>query len=66
LTTDHFDRPYDGTSTPLYSYTPVETTVNATEPDLDYHWHVHDLAQDCVNQGGVSKMRMIQPPARAD
>jgi hypothetical protein len=66
FTTDHFDRAYDRESTPLHGYTPVETTVNAAESDLDYHWHVHDLAQDCVNQGGVSKMLMIQPPARAD
>lgn len=57
---------YDGVSTPLHHYTPVETTVNAVEPDLDYYWHVHDLAQDCVNQGGVSNVRMIQPPARAE
>jgi hypothetical protein len=53
-------------ATPLHSYTPVENTVNATEPDLDYHWHVHDLARDCVNQGGVSNVVMIRPPARAD
>ena len=36
--------------------------MNATEPALDYYWHVHDLAQDCVNQGGISNVLMIQPP----
>jgi hypothetical protein len=66
LTTDNFGNTYDGTSTPLHRYTPVETSVNAEEPDLDFHWHVHDLAQDCVNQGGISNVLAIQPPARDD
>lgn len=66
LTTNNIGFTYGGVSTPLHSYTPVETTVNATEPDLDYHRHVHDLARDCVNQGGVSNLLMIRPPARAD
>jgi hypothetical protein len=57
---------YDGVSTPLHRYTPIEMTVNAVEPALDYFWHVHDLAQDSVNQGGISNVRMIQPPARGD
>lgn len=66
LTKDNFGHTYDGVSTPLHRYTPVETTVNATEPALDYYWHVHDLAQDCVNQGGISNVLMIQPPDRDD
>jgi hypothetical protein len=64
LTKDNMGFPYDDVSTPLHRYTPVETTVNAVEPDLDFHWHVHDLAQDCVNQGGVSNVLMIHPPPR--
>ncbi len=62
LTTDNQGFTYDGVSTPLHRYTPVETTVNAVEPALDYYWHVHDLAQDCINQGGISNVRLIQPP----
>ena len=65
-TKDNFGFAYDGVSTPLHHYTPVETTVNAIEPDLDYYWNVHDLAQDCVNQGGISNVLMIRPPARED
>lgn len=64
LTTDNHGFTYDGVSTPLHRYTPVETTVNAAEPALDYYWLVHDLAEDCVNQGGISHVRMIQPPER--
>jgi hypothetical protein len=66
LTMNNLGFTYDGASTPLHSFSPVETTVNATEPDLDYYWHVHDLAQDCVNQGGISNVLMIQPPPRKD
>jgi hypothetical protein len=40
--------------------------VTATEPASDYHWHVHDLAQDYVNQGGISNVVMIRPPVRQD
>ncbi|MFG1858408.1 helix-turn-helix domain-containing protein [Actinomadura geliboluensis] len=64
LTKGHFGYAYDGDSVPLHCYTPVETTVNAVEPALDYHWHVHEFARDCVNQGGVSNVLMIQPPER--
>lgn len=66
LTTDTQGFTYDGVSTPLHHYTTVETTVNASEPDLDYFWHVHALAQDCVNQGGISNVLMIRPPDRDD
>lgn len=66
LTTENFGAIYDGVSTPLHRYTPVETTVNATDPATDFFWHVHDLAQDCVNQGGISNLRLIRPPERAD
>jgi hypothetical protein len=64
LTTNNLGRTYDGVSTPLHRYTPIETSVNAEEPDLDFHWHVHDIAQDCVNQGGISNVLIIQPPPR--
>lgn len=64
LTLNNSGQAFDGVSTPLHQFTPVETTVNAREPALDHFWHVHDLARDCVNQGGVSNVRMIQPPAR--
>jgi hypothetical protein len=53
---------YDGVSTPLHRYTPVETTVNAGASDSDFHQHVYDLAQDCINQGGVSNLLLIRPP----
>jgi hypothetical protein len=56
----------DRASTPLHLYTPVETTINAAEPPLDYYRDVHDLALDCVNQGGIPALLMIRAPARDD
>ena len=61
-TIDNFGRYCGGVSVPLHRYTPVEPTVNASEPDLDFYWHVHELAQDPVNQGGVSNLQLILPP----
>lgn len=54
----------DHLSIPLHVYTPVDTTLNAAGPALDYYWDVHDLALDCVNQGGIPDLLMIRPPAR--
>ncbi|GIF64141.1 hypothetical protein Ais01nite_21760 [Asanoa ishikariensis] len=53
----------DRTSIPLHRYTPVESTVNAAEANPEFHRHVHDLALDCVNQGGVSDVCLIRLPA---
>lgn len=64
LTKDNMGFTYDVVSVPLHRYTPVETTVNATEPAADFFWRVHDFAQDCINQGGVSNVLLIQPPDR--
>ncbi len=64
LTTDSQGHTYGGVSTPLHRFTSVETTIVATAPYLEYFGHVHDFAQDCVNQGGVTHVRLIRPPAR--
>lgn len=66
LTQDNMGHTYRDASTPLHRYTPIETTVNAQESQADFFWHVHDLAQDCVNQGGISNVLLIQPPTRED
>ena len=57
---------YKGSSIPLHRFTPVRTTINAAASDFDYHWQVHDLAQDCVNQGGILNLLLIEPPERDD
>lgn len=58
------DRIYDGASIPLAHYTPVTTTVLADAENLDYYWQVHDLAEDCINQGGIPDVQLIRPPDR--
>jgi hypothetical protein len=54
----------DDESIPLHRFTPVETSVNAQEPDLEFYWHVHDFALDCLNQGGLANVSLINPPDR--
>jgi hypothetical protein len=66
ITVDNMGFPYSDVSTPLHRYASVHTTVNAIEPAVDFHGHVRDLAQDCINQGGISNVLLIQPPARED
>ncbi len=36
----------------------------AAETDLDFHWDVQDLAQDCINQGDISNLQLIHPRQR--
>lgn len=55
----------DGSSVPLRRYTPVETTIDATENSADYYRHLHDLATDCINQGGITETTMIPAPPEA-
>jgi hypothetical protein len=62
LTKDNFGHPYEGVSTPLYRYTPVETMVDAVGSTPDFHRQVHYLAQDCLNQGGISNTLLIRQP----
>jgi hypothetical protein len=57
LTKDNMGFTYDGVSLPLRRFTPVETTINAAAPALDFCWLVHDFAQDCVNQAAGKLLR---------
>jgi hypothetical protein len=64
LTKDDMGFTFDGVSTPLQRYTPVESTINAVEAAPDFLEHVRGLAQDCLNQGGISNLLIIGPPGR--
>ncbi|MGW4087014.1 AlbA family DNA-binding domain-containing protein [Streptomyces sp. NPDC004822] len=57
---------YSDASIPLHRYTPVEATINAQASEADFHRYVHDFAQDCVNQGGISNLRLIERPPSSD
>lgn len=61
-TTDGMRFSYSGGSIPLAQYTPVEVTVRADAEATDFFQQVHDLALDCVNQGGIANVQTISPP----
>lgn len=63
-TTDGMNYPYSGSTIPLPQYTSVEVTVRAAAEANDFYWQVHDLALDCVNQGGIAEVKTISPPDR--
>lgn len=44
----------------LAQYTPVTSTIRAETDDADYHQQVRTLAEDCINQGGITELRVIQ------
>lgn len=62
LTVDWSGQTYDGTSTPLRKYTPVRTTIYATGPADAFHEDVYRLAEDCVNQGGITHLHVVSAP----
>jgi len=55
--------PYSGGTIPLAQYTPVEVTVRANADSRDFYQQVHDVALDCVNQGGIAHVQTISPPS---
>ena len=62
LSVDELGYVNSSVTVPLHRYTPVETTMNAVAPLDEFAALVHDFVMDCVNQGGVSTLRRIQPP----
>jgi hypothetical protein len=58
-TVDQSGHRYDGTSIPLVRYTSVSATVAADASDAEYGQRVYEIAEDCINQGGISSIRMI-------
>lgn len=62
LTVDNSNRVFDGVSTPLRRFTSVEVSVNAQASNTEFHRSIYELARDCVNQGGISNLRLIAQP----
>lgn len=62
LTVDGMGFTYDGVSTPLSTFTPVRSTIDAAAPDAEFHQQVFELAEDCVNQGGIAYLHVITKP----
>lgn len=58
-TTDQMRRPFLDNSLPLTRYIPVTTTVRTADNDSDYLQQIRTLAEDCINQGGLTLLRAI-------
>lgn len=63
-TVDGRGQRFNGSTIPLAVFTPVTMTVVGDAPPLDFYWQVYDLAEDCINEGGISAVRLISPPPR--
>jgi hypothetical protein len=50
-------RPFTDTSIPMHRFTAVEATVTAADDEQYFH-QVRALIQDCVNQGGITNLRI--------
>ncbi|WP_082072506.1 AlbA family DNA-binding domain-containing protein [Microbacterium azadirachtae] len=63
LTVDGTGHVYDGVSTPLRRFTPVRANINAAGSDEDFHLGVFQLAEDAVNQGGITYLHVMTKPS---
>lgn len=62
LTVDNFGQPYDGVSTPLGKFTQVQLTMNAAVAEDAFRRQVYELAEYCINQGGITYLHEITMP----
>lgn len=62
LTVDGHGFTFNGVSTPLPAFIPVQSTIDASASEIDFHRQVFELAEDCVNQGGITYLHVISPP----
>lgn len=51
---------YAGRSIPLRRYSPVRTTLSPAMPTGDFQREVSTLAEDCINQGGLTELAVIK------
>ena len=55
---------FTDTSIPMHRFTPVEATATAADDEQYFH-QVRALIQDCVNQGGITNLRITDLLTRA-
>tara|TARA_R110002051_G_scaffold60578_15_gene111103 strand:- start:4344 stop:5588 length:1245 start_codon:yes stop_codon:yes gene_type:complete len=63
LDVDGMIRTYVGTSTTLRRFVPIRSTINAAGSDESFHREVFRLAEDCVNQGGITSLNIMMEPS---
>lgn len=62
FTVDSHGTLYTDISIPLFRYSPVLSTLVADASDASYQRQVYGLAEDCVNQGGITVLRKVKLP----
>lgn len=62
ITTDGSGWLYRDVSTPLHHFSPVELTFDARAEHRAYYQTVYELAEDLINQGGVSNLQLMDTP----
>lgn len=62
LTTDGHGRLYKDASTPLHHFSPVELAFDAGTDHQTFYQVVYSLAEDLINQGGVSNLQLMHTP----
>lgn len=65
-TVDQSGFPFDGVSTPLAAYSRITATVLSDAEPNAFNRQVFEIAQDCVNQGGISNLTLISAPSPDD
>lgn len=40
----------------------MSPTIDAAAFDEEFHRRVYELAEDCINQGGITHLHMIEKP----
>lgn len=53
---------YEGRSIPLRRYSPVTTTMTPAVSQADFQRQVRMLAEDCINQGGLTELIVVKEP----
>lgn len=61
-TVDGMGFKFTDNSTPLAQFTPVTASVTADAAPRDFKQQVHNLAEDCINQGGITYVHLIKLP----
>jgi hypothetical protein len=64
-TVDGQGAPHDGASMPLRAYSRVRTAIDVATHDERFRADLWELAEDCVNQGGIVELRRIEEFERA-
>lgn len=62
LTTDHFNRLRREETLPLHYFSPVELTFDARAEHRAFYHTVYNLAEDLINQGGISNLQLMHTP----